>query len=630
MSRLERPLLVFDGDCGFCRAWIARWRLATGDAVDYAPSQAVAERFPAIPPERFRDAVVLIEPEGHVCFGAEAVFRSRSFASGRGLGLWLYERVPGAAAVSERAYRLVARHRSAFTVLTRLLWGDHVVPPGERITAWVFLRLLAAVYVAAFASIGVQIVGLAGRQGILPVAGLLEQVAQHYGPGRLWLLPTLCWVNASDASLLVQAGAGMLAALALLAGVAPALMLVVLWVLYLSLSTAGQEFLWFQWDSLLLEAGFLAIFVAPLGGRSRPARDPPPSRGAVWLLRWLLFRLMFSSAVVKLSSGDPTWRGLTALQYHFETQPLPPWTAWYAHHLSPALLRASTIVMFAVEGAAPFLVFAPRRPRVLGAFAMAAFQVIIGATGNYGFFNGLSIALCVLLLDDGVWPAWVRRRLGGTTGAPEGAEPGRWPAAVLRPVLAVVFVTSLVPLVSSFRHPAPWLTPLYYAYRVLSPLHVVNPYGLFAVMTTSRSEIIVEGSDDGLVWKPYEFRWKPGDVGRRPAFVAPHMPRLDWQLWFAALDTQRIQPWYLGFCARLLENSRPVLALLERNPFPDHPPRYLRSLVYDYHFTDAATRRAAGAWWRREPRGTYGPPLTLEAGRLAVAPLPLPMPEPAP
>ncbi len=625
MTRLKQPLLVFDGDCGFCRAWIARWRRATGDAVDYAPWQRVAEQYPDIAPERFRESVILIEPEGRVSIAAEAVFRALARAPRRGFALACYRRLPGFRAVSEFVYRQVANHRAAFTVLTRVLWGGHVVPPGERLTAWAFLRLLALVYFAAFASLGVQITGLVGRDGLLPLGPYLEAALAQIGSRALWVLPTLGWWNHGDAFLSAQCWLGCAAALLLAIGIAPAAMLILMWVLYLSLTTAGQEFLWFQWDSLLLEAGFLAIFLAPLGLRSTPRLDPPPLRGAVWMLRWLLFRLMFGSALVKWSSGDPEWRRLTALTHHYETQPLPPWTAWYAHHLPVWAQAGSAAVMFVIEGAVPFLIFAPRRARMFAAGALATLQTSIFITGNYGFFNLLSLALCALLLDDAAWPAALRRwaRVEAPVPSPSESAPprrGRWPRALTRPVFAALAVLSLVPLVRSIRQPTPWLEPLSAIYREVSPFHLVNPYGLFAVMTTRRFEITVEGSRDGVTWRPYEFRWKPGDARRIPAFTTPHMPRLDWQMWFAALDPEHVPPWFAGLCARLLLGSRPVLVLLATNPFPDAPPRYVRATLEDYRFTTAAERRAGGAWWVRTTVGTYVPAIALEDDRLVPAP----------
>jgi len=305
--------------------------------------------------------------------------------------------------------------------------------------------------------------------------------------------------------------------------------------------------------------------------------------------------------------------------------------------------------MFAIEGLVPFLIFAPRRIRFAACAAMTALQILILATGNYGFFNLLALALCLLLLDDGIWPRrWLERlgrgvpAAGGVAGsgaggaegsrdagglrapaAPRGASDasrGRWPAWVTRPALLTLFALSWVPTLGAMRWPAARLGPIASLYRFVSPLRAVDSYGLFAVMTTSRREIIVEGSADGTEWLPYEFRYKPGDVTRRPRFVAPHQPRLDWQMWFAALSDYRRERWFLFFCQRLLEGSPPVIALLATNPFPHAPPRFIRAVVYDYHFTDPATRRATSAWWRRDLRGLYCPILTLEGGRLMAVP----------
>ena len=231
--------------------------------------------------------------------------------------------------MSDLCYRQIAAHRPGFDRLTFLLWGAHLVPPGETLTAWIFLRVLGVTYLIAFVSLWPQIIGLVGHDGILPVQPALESFRQHTGPLRYWMLPTLAWWNASDGALQALCAAGSLMSVLLIAGIAPVASLAGCWLLYLSLVTVGQDFLSFQWDALLLETGFLAMFLAPWRAWSRPRRDPPPSRLALWLLRWLLFRLMFSSALVKLASGDPVWRDLTALQYHYQTQCLPPWTAWY-------------------------------------------------------------------------------------------------------------------------------------------------------------------------------------------------------------------------------------------------------------------------------------------------------------
>jgi predicted DCC family thiol-disulfide oxidoreductase YuxK len=635
----EKPLLIYDGECSFCRAWIARWRRVIGDRIDYAPYQDAAARVPTIPRERFAHAVHLIEPDGRHSQGAEAVFRSLAQAPGHGWPLGLYRSLPGFAAASEWCYRIVARHRPAFDRLTARIWGPHLVPPGETLTAWIFQRVLGVTYLIAFISLWTQIEGLVGSHGIVPAQGALESIRANYGPIRYWFLPTLAWIDASDGALRALCAAGSLLSLLLVAGIAPIASLAGCWALYLSLATVGQVFLWFQWDGLLLETGFLALFLAPWRWWSRPGSDPPPSRLALAMLRWLLFRLMFSSAVVKLASGDASWHDLTALQYHYQTQCLPTWIAWYAHQLPPWFQRLSAGTMFVVEGLVPFLIVAPRRIRFAAGAAMVGLQALIVLTGNYGFFNLLAVALCLLLLDDGVWPwRWRAARearmaaalagdlpSGGGGGA-DAARPGRWPAGVLRPVLAALLVLSLVPVIEAARAPTGWLGPVPTVFRFVSPFRTVNRYGLFSIMTTQRREIVLEGSDDGAHWREYAFRWKPGDVGRRPAFVAPHMPRLDWQMWFAALSNYQNEPWFLALCGRVLEGSPSVLGLLAGNPFPTAPPHYLRAVVYEYRFTDAAGRRATGAWWRRERMGLYCPVLVLEDGRLRPVTLGMPRP----
>ena len=479
------------------------------------------------------------------------------------------------------------------------------------VSRWLFLRLLGAIFLIAFLSLWVQINGLLGHDGILPVDQLLQAARERLGPERYWDLPTLCWLNPSDACLHALCATGVLLSVLLVCDVAPALVLFGLWAAYLSFVTVGREFLSFQWDNLLLETGFLAIFLAPLRVRPRGsgAGEAPPHPLATWLLRLLLFKVMFSSGVVKLSSGDPTWRHLAALQSHYETQPLPTWLGWYAHQLPAWMQHVSCGIMFGIELVGPFLIFGPRLMRRVACAGLIAFQLLIAATGNYCFFNLLTIALCLLLLDDAAWPRWMQTRLASGTGA--GVSSRRWPWWILGPLAAPVLLLTSVELVSIWRQPIRWPAPVLRVSQFAQPLRTVNSYGLFAVMTTTRPEIILEGSRDGTTWLPYEFTYKPGDLSRRPEFVAPHQPRLDWQMWFAALSRYQDEPWFLLFCQRVLQGSKPVLALLSKNPFPDGPPRYLRAIVYEYHFTDLATQRARGTWWRRSRKGLYCPMLTL-------------------
>ena len=629
--------MIYDGDCNFCSLWIHRWQVTTGDHLDYLPFQdpRVAARFPEVPRGQFETAVQLIESDGRVYGGAEAVFRALAHSPH---GDWLldwHEHSPVFARVTEWGYRLVARHRGFFSALTRLAWGRHLEPPTHNLARWIFLRSLGLIYLAAFVSLWVQIIGLVGSNGILPANAAMETMrqradAQHLGLERYHLVPTLCWFKATDRFLTFQCVAGATLAVLLIVGVAPAPCLFLLWLIYLSLATVCREFLGFQWDNLLLETGFLAIFLAPLQLWPRSSRAAPPSRLVLWLLRWLLFKLMFQSGCVKLLSGDPAWRKLTALTFHYETQPLPTWIGWYAHQLPAWAQRASASAMFGIELFVPFLIFAPRRPRQLACLVLVVFQALIFLTGNYCFFNLLTVALCLLLLDDAALKAFLPARLreslspgerafpraktSPANGVREDARPPvrKWPVQATMPLAAIAVVTALLQFSSVFRVPVPWPRPFLASYGWLEPFRSFNSYGLFAVMTTARPEIIIEGSNDGVTWLAYEFKYKPGDINRRPGFVEPHQPRLDWQMWFAALGTYRRNPWLVNFCVRLLQGSPQVLGLLERNPFPDAPPRYIRAVAYDYRFTDLATRRKTGAWWRRQEKGAYLPAFSLD------------------
>ncbi len=619
-----KPLMIFDGDCNFCTLWIRRWQQATGEAVEYLPFQdpSVAAQFPELPRERCETAVHLVEPDGAVYSGAEAVFRALAHNPSRQRLLGWYQRSPAFARFTEGSYRFVAEHRPLFSRLTRWGWGRRVERPTHRLVGWLFLRALGMIYLIAFLSLWSQMNGLIGHDGIWPTEQSMTSARQYFDSqgtdwGRFHQVPTLCWLSASDRSLAVQCGAGVVLSGLLLVGVAPAVCLFLLWLLYLSLSSIGGVFLSYQWDALLLETGFLAIFLAALQLVPRPRRAGEPSRLMVWLLRWLLFRLMFESGCVKLLSGDPLWRKLTALTVHYQTQPLPTWVGWYAHQLPAWAQKGSCLVMFAIELAAPFLVFAPRRLRFVGGAALVLLQVLIALTGNYTFFNWLTLALCLLLLDDftleKVLPARLRRLSSPTVEA--GTKPiAKWPRVVTVPLAAVVLCISLFQLVTMFGVRSGWLGPVAAVQEWLGPFRSLNRYGLFAVMTPSRPELIIEGSTDGVTWKPYEFKYKPGDLRRRPAFVAPHQPRLDWQMWFEALHTlegERPSGWFINFCVRLLQGSPTVLSLLERNPFPEHPPRFLRVVIYDYRFTTFAERRATGAWWQRKEVGQYVPVLSL-------------------
>ena len=321
--------MVYDGDCGFCKLWIARWREATGPAVDYEPLQEVAARFPEMPREEFERAVKLVEPDGEVFSGAAAVYRSLG-AGGRSFSRWSYEQVPGFAAVSEFAYRFIAGHRDLAHRVTWLLWGNDVCRPTYFNARRWFLRALGAIYLIAFLSFWVQADGLIGAHGVLPLPEYFKAAHTQLGDRGWLVLPTLCWLNSSSAFLHFLCGTGAVLSVLLIAGIAPVLCLILLGTAYLSLTIAGQTFFSFQWDILLLETGFLAIFFAPW--RWWPGRDrsAPISRPALFLLQFLLFKLMLMSGVVKLTSGDSSWWNLRALDYHYWTQPLPTVLGWWA------------------------------------------------------------------------------------------------------------------------------------------------------------------------------------------------------------------------------------------------------------------------------------------------------------
>jgi len=591
MPHSDRPVLVYDGDCDFCSGQARYWRRLTGDAIDYVPCQEAADRYPGIAREEFARSIQLLMPDGSRHSGAAAAFRVLA-AGGRSGWLRASRLLPGFAALAEAVYRATNRHRIAAGRVSRLLWGRERYPSEYRSVSWLFLRLLGLIYLVAFVSFGVQALGLIGSQGILPLTDELQALSAEYGARAWWLKPSLFWLDAGDAAIQAVCVAGGVAALLLTLNILTRVVLPLLFVLYLSLVYAGQVFMNFQWDFLLLETGFLAIFL------------PWGSAVIVWLMHWVLFRLRFLSGAYKLLSGDESWSGFTALQHYFETQPLPHAGAWFAHQLPDAVLRAGVGFTFFAELVVPFLVFLPRIPRLFAAWVTILMQLLIILTSNHNFFNLLTILLCLLLFDD--------RALRSLHLPQLRLQPGRF-ATLCASVLAVLIVSSTLSMMwSSFTsRPLPAFNEA--ITRLLVQWHVVNNYHVFPNMTTKRPEIIVEGSNDGRDWQAYGFRYKPGDPSRRPAFIVPHQPRLDWMMWFAAIGrpNTRTTYWFQDFVVRLLEGSPQVLALLEHNPFPEQPPRLVRARLEDYRFTTPAERAATGNWWVRKPIGMYMPPLSL-------------------
>ena len=512
----------------------------------------------------------------------------------------------------------------------------------SRVAFWLFLRGLALVYLAAFASLAPQIEGLVGSSGILPAGEFLHILGDEMGVRSFFAVPSLFWLHVGDGTLRWATGAGVVLSLLLFLDVAPALTAALLWFLYLSVVSVGQDFFAFQWDGLLLEAGLLAALAAPwrLGPRLATLTEPPAF--GLFLLRFLLFRLMFLSGAVKLASGDAAWRDLSALSWHWYTQPLPTPLAWHAAQLPAGFQQFSCAVVLVVELAFPFLIFGGKIARRVAFAAFALLELGIAATGNFAFFNALTLVLAVLLLDDGAFHHRVSNALDTALErsyrVARGLRARRW---ALFGLGGFLLFWSLIAAASEFpqaRAVPAWLNK---ASFYVGAWRSVNGYGLFAVMTKTRGEISIEGSDDGEAWKPYAFRYKPNPepnpanpFAGKPGigWVAPYQPRLDWQMWFAALSSGEKTPWFENLAVRLLQGSEPVSRLFAENPFPRHPPRFIRAMYYDCRYTTPAERKTAvpgtaEAWWHCQPSGWYYPAISLSADG---APAPAPAPATAP
>ena len=466
----------------------------------------------------------------------------------------------------------------------------------HELAGWLFVKGLALVYAAAFASLAVQIDGLAGPSGILPFQHVLEGTFAERGWLALLRLPTLFWLDAGDAALQGVAFAGVaVAALLVLGWVRPRPALILLFVLYLSLVHAGQIFMAFQWDSLLLESGFLAIFLADA-----------PTRLVVLLYEWLLFRLRFLSGFFKLASADPSWRDLSALKYYFETQPLPHVGSWYAHQLPSWLLQAGVGFTLFAELIVPWMIFLPRPFRIAAAAITILAQVLIIATSNHNFINLLTILLCLFVLDDRIvaWllPAQVRDRVRGGARA---REPGRAARALTGAAALLILAVSVTTMIGSqVRRPLP--QPLTALAEVAPAFGIGSLYHLFPTMQTERQELRIFGSYDGQTWDPYVFRYKPDALDQAPAFIVPHQPRLDWMMWFLPPQWPDTGFWLEPFLQALRQNRGPVTQLLARNPFEGRsPPSRLRVLAYRYRFTTPQERARTGNWWKAEYLGEY-------------------------
>ncbi|MEJ2592582.1 MAG: lipase maturation factor family protein [Candidatus Thiodiazotropha sp.] len=463
-----------------------------------------------------------------------------------------------------------------------------------QLTSWLFLRLLAVIYGIAFVSLAVQVAGLAGPQGILPIDSYMADVEAAIGRPAAWLwMPSLFWLTGgSDLMLQAVAYLGAFLALALFLGRWERPALIALFLLYLSLYHACQVFTNFQWDTLLLETGFLAIFLVD-----------GPSRLLIFLFEWLLFRLRFMSGAFKLLSGDPSWSSLTTLDYYFETQPLPHTGSWYAHLLPEWLLRSGTGLTLFSELIVPFFIFLPRPFRLAAVAITLLMQLLIIATSNHNFINLLTILLCLFLLDDRIVGRLLPRR-AAMQAARQPRQPGRVNGLLVSLSALLIVPSSLIGFTSqALRQPAP--APLQAYSDAVRRYGIGNIYHVYPTMQTQRQELIIQGSQDGKDWKTYAFKYKPGDPARRPPFNVPHQPRLDWMMWFVPTQQPVQLFWFGKFMQRLHEGSSSVTALLAVDPFADRPPRYLRVLAYRYRFTTPSERAASGDWWRRTYLGEF-------------------------
>jgi len=548
----------------------------------------------------------------------------------------------------------------------RWLFDSRNGPADRFLSRWIFLRALGLIYFSAFFSLVFQIRGLIGREGILPASEYLRSVAEQVGHARYWYVPSLLWFSSGSHMLTGLCWAGMAAALLLVLNIWPRGMLAICFVCFLSFVSAAGDFSGYQSDGMLLEAGFLSLFLAPGGFRPGFGETQPPVRTALYLLLWEWFRIYFESGVAKIMGGDPEWRNFTALDEYYQNGPLPTWIGWYVQHFPHWFHTATTFFTLALELALIWVAFLPRPFRIALFFVVTPWQIGIILTANYTFLNYLVLILAFLLLDDRLllrfFPnQWEKDLLERTpassidstapaidklsilappssqsTDEPPAKTAGTrdlwqnlrlWLAPLRVSVAAVllvwIFYSTTLQMIWMIT-PAPLPTS---PVALLDPFRIANRYGLFAVMTRGRYEIEFQGSNDGQTWTAYPFRHKPQELDKPPRIYAPYQPRLDWNLWFASLGEWRDNPMVLRTERRLLSNDHDVLTLFAANPFPQGPPRQVRAVLWQYWFTSMEEKRQHGLWWRRELLGLYAPAIQLEpGGKISVTQWPEPMP----
>ncbi len=473
------------------------------------------------------------------------------------------------------------------------------------------LRALGFIYLVAFLSLWLQLEPLIGKRGLLPATSFLGWVRGAAGTGgrAFWQVPTLFWLDSSDLFLWLVCGVGVTLAVALAAGLANVPIVFGLWFVYLSFVHVGQVFYSYGWEILLLECGFLAIFLVPLW-KVRPFPDVPPPAPVFWLYRWVLFRLMFGAGLIKIR-GDSCWTDLTCLYYHYETQPNPHPLSWVLHQAPHWFQQLGVLFNHFVELVVPFGVFGPKRVRYVAGALIILFQITLILSGNLSFLNWLTIACALSCFDDDLWRRLLPRRLrelaerrsledASGTLRPSGAR-----RAVLTAWCILVAILSINPVVNL-------LGSRQRMNASFEPLHLVNTYGAFGTIGRQRFEVVIEGTDAKTLepdteWREYVIPCKPGTPDRAPCLVTPFHYRLQWQTWFAAMAPPEAEPWMANLVQKLLEGDRAVLRLIEKNPFPEAPPHYIRARLFRYRFTHFGE----DGWWRRQPVDQYFRPLAL-------------------
>ena len=512
---------------------------------------------------------------------------------------------------------------------------------------------MGIIYFSAFYSLAFQIRGLLGPNGLLPAGMYLQTVVKYFGASRYWYAPTLLWLESSDRALMALCWVGMVASLFLFLNLWPRAMLLICFVLFLSFVTAAQDFSGYQSDGMLLSAGFICLFFAPRGFRPRFGISDRPSRASLFLLQLLWFSIYFDSGVAKYFGGDPSWRDFTAMDQYYQNGPLPTWLGWYVSQMPHWFHASAAVFTVFSELVLVWMLFLPRRYRIFCFCVVTFLQLNIILTANYAFLNYLVLALGVLLLDDRFLVKYFPKRWTEpvcenlvqpadeavivdldlssralSSVAPESAasQPesktenisvASWKIQFQEILLAsylwlAAFILAWLIYANVFLILEPVFRTLPLPVRpvaMLEPFRIANHYGLFGRMTWKRYEIEFQGSDDGTHWTPYLFRNKPQNPAEAPRIYAPYQPRFDWNLWFASLGEWRDNPWVLRAEELLLSNDHDVLALFASNPFPQNPPKQVRAVLWQYWFTDLATKRATGMWWRREYLGLYAPAL---------------------